>query len=140
EITENNFINNYQLAYLNSEKLKDQRIQISLDDFGTGFSSLSYLHQFPVDNLKIDRSFVTGLEEKLKNQEIVTSIINLAHNLEITVTAEGIETAQQFEYLRGLGCEYGQGYFFSPPVDAQTAQKLLKEESLAAEGGDSIRT
>lgn len=140
EITENNFINNYQLAYLNSEKLKDQKIQISLDDFGTGFSSLSYLHQFPVDNLKIDRSFVTGLEEKLKNQEIVTSIINLAHNLEITVTAEGIETAQQFEYLRGLGCEYGQGYFFSPPVDAQTAQKLLKEESLAAEGGDSIRT
>lgn len=138
EITENTFIHNYEPAHLSSQRLKEQQIQISLDDFGTGFSSLSYLHQFPVDNLKIDRSFVTHLEQNIKNQEIVTSIINLAHNLEITVTAEGIETAQQFEYLRGLGCEYGQGYFFSPPVDAQTAQMLLKEEGLDEAGENPV--
>ena len=113
---------------MNSEQLKNLNVQISLDDFGTGFSSLSYLHQFPVDNLKIDRSFMTNLEDNTKNQEIVTNIINLAHNLDITVTAEGIETPSQLDYLRGLSCEYGQGYLFSPPVDAQTAQMLLREE------------
>ena len=126
EITENTLIQNYQSAYLTSEKLKILGVQISLDDFGTGFSSLSYLHQFPVDNLKIDRSFIVNLEDNLKNKEIITSIINLAHNLNITVTAEGIETQQQLDYLQKLSSEYGQGYFFSRPLDAQSMEALLR--------------
>jgi EAL domain-containing protein (putative c-di-GMP-specific phosphodiesterase class I) len=127
EITENTLIQNYEAAYLTSQKLKILGVQISLDDFGTGFSSLSYLHQFPVDNLKIDRFFILNLEQNIKNQEIVTSIIGLAHNLHITVTAEGIETPQQLEYLQGLSCEYGQGYFFARPLDAQSIEGLLRK-------------
>lgn len=127
EITENTLIENCQAAYLTSEKLKDLDVEISLDDFGTGFSSLSYLHQFPVDNLKIDRSFIVNLEHNIKNQQIISTIINLAHNLNITVTAEGIETQQQLDYLQALSCEYGQGYFFSPPLDAQSLEVLLRK-------------
>jgi len=125
EITENTLIESYESVHLTSRKLRSLRVQISLDDFGTGFSSLSYLHQFPVNNLKIDRSFIVNLEENLKNQEIVTSIIQLAHNLDMTVTAEGIETPQQLKYLQALSCEYGQGYFFSHPLDAEAAHDLL---------------
>lgn len=125
EITENTLIESYESAHLTSKKLRNLRVQISLDDFGTGFSSLSYLHQFPVNNLKIDRSFIVNLEENLKNQEIVTTIIQLAHNLDMTVTAEGIETPQQLKYLQALSCEYGQGYFFSHPLDAEAAHDLL---------------
>ncbi len=127
EITENTLIENCQAAYLTSEKLKILDVEISLDDFGTGFSSLSYLHQFPVDNLKIDRSFILNLEHNIKNQQIISTIINLAHNLNITVTAEGIETQQQLDYLQALSCEYGQGYFFSPPLDAQSLEVLLRK-------------
>ena len=100
-------------------------IEVSLDDFGTGYSSLSYLHRFPIDNLKIDRSFVKRLETDSKDGEITKAIVALAHNLHIQVVAEGIETPQQFQYMRVTGCEYGQGYLISKPVDAEAAEALL---------------
>ncbi len=128
EITENALIENYQTAHLIIEQLRALKIQISLDDFGTGYSSLSYLHQFPVNSLKIDRSFVHNLETNSKNQQIIHSIIGLAHNLGISVIAEGIEHEQQLIYLQQASCDYGQGYFLTKPLDAQSIQQLLTNE------------
>jgi EAL domain-containing protein (putative c-di-GMP-specific phosphodiesterase class I) len=86
-----------------------------MDDFGTGYSSLSYLLSFPFDKIKIDRSFIADLAEKSKSGAIVRAIIDLARSLSIRVTAEGVETAQQLEQVRALGCTEAQGYLFSPP-------------------------
>jgi EAL domain-containing protein (putative c-di-GMP-specific phosphodiesterase class I) len=96
----------------------------SLDDLGTGYSSLSYLHQFRVDTIKVDRSFVSRLGTDGHGAELVRVIVALAHNLGIHVVAEGVETAEQFAQLQELGCEYGQGYYFSKPVDAAAAERL----------------
>jgi EAL domain-containing protein (putative c-di-GMP-specific phosphodiesterase class I) len=99
-------------------RLKALGLQLSIDDFGTGYSSLGYLHRFPVDTLKIDRSFVGRIGEASENIEIVRTIISLAENMGMDVVAEGVETLPQFSQLRALNCQYGQGYLFSRPVDA----------------------
>jgi EAL domain-containing protein (putative c-di-GMP-specific phosphodiesterase class I) len=96
-----------------------------MDDFGTGYSSLSYLHSFPFDILKIDRSFISHIQEDPDKLEIVSSIILLARNLGLDITAEGIETPEQMFILRQLGCESGQGFLFSEPIDAVAASDLL---------------
>ena len=98
---------------------------ISLDDFGTGYSSLSYLHRFPLDSLKIDRSFIARIME---DDEIVRTIITLGRNLGLRVIAEGVETAEQVAKLRELGCEFAQGFYFSVPINAREATDLLAEE------------
>jgi diguanylate cyclase (GGDEF)-like protein len=98
-------------------QIKAQGIQLSIDDFGTGYSSLSYLHRFPIDGLKIDRSFVSSIDPEGGNCEIVKTIITLAHSLGITAIAEGVETAYQLAQLKYFGCNGAQGYFFSKPVD-----------------------
>ena len=103
-------------------QLKDLGVKIALDDFGTGYSSLSYLHRFPLDSLKIDRSFVARMME---DDEIVHSIITVGRNLGIQVIAEGVETVEQLEKLRQMGCEYAQGYIFSVPVKASEATDML---------------
>jgi len=103
-------------------------IQLSIDDFGTGYSSLSYLHRFPVNTLKIDRSFINNMGEDRESSEIVRTIVMLAHNLGIDVIAEGVETRQQLAKLRELQCEYGQGYFFSRPLPSQEAEALIAIE------------
>jgi len=100
-------------------------VQLSLDDFGTGYSSLSYLHRFPIQILKIDRSFVSGMNVDSKNAEIVRTIIALARNLSMDVVAEGVETAEHLAALRALQCHYGQGYWFAKPLDAPAATALL---------------
>ncbi len=100
---------------------------VSTDDFGTGYSSLSYLHQFPFDRLKIDRSFVGKMEKDVKSEAIVRTILLLGQNLEIETVAEGIENAHQLSQLRSLGCRLGQGFYFSKPVDAISAEKILEE-------------
>jgi EAL domain-containing protein (putative c-di-GMP-specific phosphodiesterase class I) len=118
EITESHFLDNTEMAIVTMNRLRELGIEISLDDFGTGYSSLSYLHRLPIDYLKIDRSFVSRMEEKKENAEIVHTIIKLAQNLKMKVIAEGIETAEQLNLLKKLNCEYGQGYFFSKPLKA----------------------
>jgi PAS domain S-box-containing protein len=106
-------------------QLKGLKVGISIDDFGTGYSSLDQLRRFPVDILKIDRSFVSGMDVDSESYEIVRLIAMLAHNLGLKIIAEGAETAQQVENLKALGCEYGQGYYFSKPLDKESAQALL---------------
>ncbi len=106
-------------------ELKDLGIRIALDDFGTGYSSLSYLRQFPLDSLKVDRSFVSTLDDDPQMANVVGSIIELAHALELEVVSEGIETPGQLSTLRRLGCDIGQGYHFSRPVPPEEALDLL---------------
>ena len=108
------------------KRLKDRGIRLSLDDFGTGYSSLSYLHRFPIDTLKVDRSFINRLDVEDGDPVIVQTIVALAHNLGMQVVAEGIETSGQVELLKAMGCQYGQGYFFSRPVDGDSAGALLR--------------
>jgi EAL domain-containing protein (putative c-di-GMP-specific phosphodiesterase class I) len=125
EITESAIIDNEAEVSRVLNQLKERQIKLTLDDFGTGFSSLSYLHRFPIDAIKIDRSFVSEGSETIANLEIVRSVLNLAHSLGIEAVAEGIETVQQLVQLKELGCEYGQGYFFFKPLDAKTAEQLF---------------
>ena len=107
------------------ERLQALGIQLSIDDFGTGYSSLSRLHSFPVDTLKIDRSFVSQIGSSGENSEIVQAIIILAEHIGVSVTAEGVETAAQLTKLKELRCEQGQGYFFSQPLTSGAAQELI---------------
>jgi diguanylate cyclase (GGDEF)-like protein/PAS domain S-box-containing protein len=125
EITESHIMENTESAIAMMNRLRNLGTEISLDDFGTGYSSLSYLHRFPVDYLKIDRSFVNRMAENKENAEIVNTIIKLAQNLKMKVIAEGIETAEQLAQLQQLNCEYGQGYFFSKPLEAEAANLFI---------------
>jgi PAS domain S-box-containing protein len=109
------------------KELKKLGLRFSIDDFGTGYSSLSYLGRFPMDTLKIDRSFVSNLKSKPENREIIRTIIGLARNLGMDVVAEGTETLEEISYLKTLKCEFAQGYFFSKPVNSTAAQALLRE-------------
>jgi EAL domain-containing protein (putative c-di-GMP-specific phosphodiesterase class I) len=106
-------------------KLRERKIQLSIDDFGTGYSSLSYLHRFPVDTLKIDRSFINEIQSGQENSAIVKAIVTLAHMLNMDVIAEGIETTAQLDQLKLLKCEHGQGYFFSKPLSREEAEELI---------------
>ncbi|MBA3439965.1 MAG: EAL domain-containing protein [Pyrinomonadaceae bacterium] len=126
EITESAIMEKAESSIVMLKQLRDLGVKLYIDDFGTGFSSLSYLHRFPVDMLKIDRSFVSLMNKGNENSEIVRTIVKLAHNLEMEVMAEGVETAEQLEELRALGCEYAQGYFFSEPVDSEKAKTLIE--------------
>ncbi|MGM3308003.1 putative bifunctional diguanylate cyclase/phosphodiesterase [Anabaena sp. WFMT] len=119
EITESMLIENINQTIDLLTKLKLRKNEISIDDFGTGYSSLSYLHRLPADNLKIDRSFVTQMQEGNRNYQVVSTIITLSNQLGLTVIAEGIETIQQLQWLQQLGCEFGQGYLFSKPLAAE---------------------
>jgi EAL domain-containing protein (putative c-di-GMP-specific phosphodiesterase class I) len=107
------------------QNLKTMDVGLEIDDFGTGYSSLSYLHRFPIDTLKIDRSFVGKLQRTGESAEMVQAIVSLAHNLGMDVIAEGVETAEQHAQLTNLDCEYGQGFLFSKPLDSRTAEALL---------------
>jgi len=121
ELTESMLMDNAPQAVQVLAELRALGVSLDLDDFGTGYSSLSYLHNFRLDTLKIDRSFVGSWE-------IVSAIVNLARGLRLTLIAEGVETGEQLEVLRGLGCEYGQGYLFGRPIDAKGMEKLLSAE------------
>ncbi len=108
-------------------ELKLLNVELAIDDFGTGYCSLNYLKRFPVDTLKIDRSFVDGLGQNPEDTAIVRAVIAFAKALNLTVTGEGIETAYQVTELNALDCERGQGYYFSEPVPSQTLDKLLAD-------------
>lgn len=126
ELTENVLIEHTDLINEILRELKDLKIQIDIDDFGTGFSSLSYLHRFPIDTLKIDRSFVSHMQEEQKNLEIVRSIVGLARNLGMNVVAEGIEHQNQLDQLLKFHCDYGQGYFFAKPLSAEKVAEFVR--------------
>ena len=127
EITESAIMENAESTIAMLKNLRLLGVQLSIDDFGTGYSSLSYLHRFPIDMLKVDRSFVSSMEDGTENGEIVRTIISLAKTLNLSVVAEGIESIHQLHQLRILGCEYGQGYLFSRPVPADEAQAILDD-------------
>ncbi|MGI0482172.1 EAL domain-containing protein [Geminocystis sp. CENA526] len=126
EITESMLIQNIAVTSDLLHQIKNKGIAISIDDFGTGYSCFSYLHQLPVDALKIDRSFVNILDLDSRNQVIAESIISLSESIGIYTVAEGIETEKQKQWLKNKGCLLGQGYLFSPPVDAILATNFLK--------------
>ena len=127
EITESAIMDNAQTAITVLEQLRSRHIQISIDDFGTGYSSLGYLHRFPVDNLKIDRSFVSQIQSDKRKYQVVDMIVSLSKQLQLSIIAEGIETTEQLQWLQNVGCEYGQGYLFSKPLPAvDVAAKFFK--------------
>ena len=127
EITESMVMDDIEDAIILLDQLKSMGLHLSMDDFGTGFSSFSYLHRFPMDTLKVDRSFVSTMTKGNKNIEIVSTIIMLGHKLGMDVIAEGIETEAEMKILQNLKCEYGQGYFFAKPVSTTDATKLLAD-------------
>ncbi len=129
EITESIIMENAESAVAVLRDLSNLEIQLYIDDFGTGYSSLSRLHTFPADALKIDRAFVSRMAEDEGNEAIVQTILILAGHLGMNVIAEGVETIEQLNLLRALQCEYGQGYFFSPPADSKTASVLIANKS-----------
>jgi diguanylate cyclase (GGDEF)-like protein/PAS domain S-box-containing protein len=129
EITESLIMDDPEAAVARCRGLRELGVGIDIDDFGTGYSSLSYLRRFPVDALKIDRSFVSRMDEHTEDLEIVRAIVSLATTLHIGTVAEGVETPEQAEKLRSLGCELGQGYLFARP--------LAREEAIARARGET---
>jgi len=127
EITESVFSDNIEAAVGLLTELRELGVQLSIDDFGTGYSSLSYLQRFPIDTLKIDRSFVTQMMENEENLAIVRTIVALARNLGMDVVAEGVETEDQLKLLRKLECENGQGYLFSTPLGGRQLNKFISD-------------
>ncbi len=125
ELTESALVDDPERTQAVLRDLKKLDISIALDDFGTGYSSLSYLQRFPIDILKIDRSFVSQMLASADNQKIVNAIMSLGKSLGMEVVAEGIEQSAEAEHLRGWGCEYGQGYVFSRPLDILQAEASL---------------
>lgn len=119
EVTETALMQDFDRARASLEFFKAMGIRISLDDFGSGYSSLSYIHQLPIDKIKIDRSFVTDIERGGAGSEIITTIIALCRSLNLECIVEGIETLNQVEILRRLGCRYMQGYYFARPMNAE---------------------
>jgi PAS domain S-box-containing protein len=122
EITESVIMENSEAATAMLHALRALNVQLHIDDFGTGYSSLSYLHRFPIDSLKIDRSFVSRMGA---DDHFVRTIVQLAHSLDMEVMAEGVETVEQLAQLRALRCDSGQGHFFSRPVPGQEAYELV---------------
>ncbi|MNY85730.1 Phytochrome-like protein cph2 [compost metagenome] len=126
EVTETSFMGDVQAATWALQKIKSAGIEVSIDDFGTGYSSLSYLHSLHVDMIKIDKSFVDAIPMKPQGVVIISTIIQLAHNMGVEIIAEGVETEAQQQLLEGLGCYYMQGYLFSKPISKEHVETLLE--------------
>ena len=127
EITESAVIEDSETATSVFTKLQEMGMEMRIDDFGKGYSSLSYLSKFPIKALKIDYTFVSAMARGGKNSEIVQAIVLLAHSLGLQVVAEGVETEKQLEQLKAMGCEYAQGYYISKPLCTEDVEKLLKK-------------
>jgi diguanylate cyclase (GGDEF)-like protein/PAS domain S-box-containing protein len=127
EITESMLMDDGEATIELLSQIRKKKIQLSIDDFGKGYSSLSYLHRFPINTIKIDRSFVSNMNSDEENFEIVKTIATLAHTLGMDIVAEGVETNEQMTQLKTLGCEFGQGYLFSKPLDSSAIESMLEE-------------
>jgi EAL domain-containing protein (putative c-di-GMP-specific phosphodiesterase class I) len=120
------------------KSLQDLGIHLHLDDFGTGYSSLTYLHRLPIDVSKIDRAFISEVDRASSNRDVVRAMVNLMHDLGMEVTVEGVETAEQYAFVRDLGCEYAQGFHFSRPLAPDALWALFgKLDDLRLEPEDS---
>ncbi len=128
EITESTVMKDPSVAIEMLQQIKALGIRLAIDDFGTGYSSLSYLHRFPLDTLKIDRSFISSMDDDGDGMEIARMILPMAKNLRLDVVAEGVETIEQVELLKKFNCAYGQGYYFSKPLSAEGTTALLKKD------------
>jgi len=129
EVTESVVMDNPEAAAITLAKLRALGVRLSIDDFGTGYSSLSYLNRFPLDILKIDRSFISTMNQSDENLQIVKTIVTLAGNLGLEVIAEGVETEEQLKQLRLLKCQYAQGFLFSKPMDAEQADLFILNDA-----------
>jgi diguanylate cyclase (GGDEF)-like protein/PAS domain S-box-containing protein len=138
ELTETLLMHHYEGAIQKMHHLRKMGIKLSIDDFGTGYSSLSHLHRFPIDFLKVDRSFVGQVGQDTRESEIIKVIVGLGRNLGMQVIAEGVETSEQAVFLRDLECEYGQGYYFARPLDAEAAGALLPHSVRPVESEEGI--
>ena len=140
ELTESTIMRNPESAAVKLTKLSDMGIALAIDDFGTGYSSLSYLQKFPLNTLKVDRSFVSDITEDEGDASIVSAIISMAHSLGLTVVAEGVETTEQLSLLQEKKCEYVQGFLFSKPITEFEAVEKLEEWSKQSQFLDLVRT
>lgn len=127
ELVEATLMSKHETVSQILQQIRQRQMGLAIDDFGTGYSSLSYLHQFPINYLKIDRSFIHQMNENAESLEIIRTIVTLAHTLGKGVVAEGIEHPEQVQQLRELGCHYGQGFYFSPPLPADAIATLLQK-------------
>jgi EAL domain-containing protein (putative c-di-GMP-specific phosphodiesterase class I) len=126
EITESAMMHDTELAVERLKELKTLGVSLAVDDFGTGYSSLSYLQRFPIDILKIDRSFVVGIDGDAEQSALARAIVRLAQTLQLDAVAEGVESESQLDRLRDLGCKYAQGFFLALPQDAASLGEVLK--------------
>jgi len=126
EITESVVMEHAETTIATLDRLKALGVQLAIDDFGTGYSSLSYLKRFPVDALKIDRSFVSGLRRESDDAAIVHAVVSLGHALHLSVVAEGVETAEEEAQMQALGCDLGQGYYFARPLPREQADAFIR--------------
>jgi diguanylate cyclase (GGDEF)-like protein len=131
EITEGVVLENTEMVARVLESLRALGVQLGLDDFGMGYSGLSYLHLFPFQTIKIDRTFVSGMHDQ-GNTEIIRAIVSMAAGLQMNVTAEGVETLAQLQQLKELACEYGQGFYFRQPLSTEDARRMLRQDEWAA--------
>jgi EAL domain-containing protein (putative c-di-GMP-specific phosphodiesterase class I) len=131
EMTESVLLDDSETVLTILRQLKGLGIRLAIDDFGTGYSSLSYLHRFPVDILKIDRSFVERLSRASDNAELARTVVRLGQSLQLQTVAEGVEDSAQFLALRRMGCDIGQGYYFGRPMETQDMERLLNDELAA---------
>jgi len=127
ELTESTLMPNAPFAIERLVQMKQKQIKIAIDDFGTGFSSLSYLHRFPIDTLKIDQSFIRHLSSYRGEASIVKAIIEMGHSLNLSIVAEGVETEKQYKFLKEQRCDYAQGYYISKPLLFDELQQFLRE-------------
>jgi EAL domain-containing protein (putative c-di-GMP-specific phosphodiesterase class I) len=132
EITESSAVSQPEAALDELRRLRAAGVAVAIDDFGTGYSSLSKLATFPVDRLKIDRSFLGPIKSEGDDAPLVAAMIALAHQLGLVVTAEGVETTEQLAFLRRNGCDLLQGYLFSPPVSPDRFEELLRAQQSGA--------
>lgn len=137
EVTETYLMEDLQLSYTVLSQLHQIGVRISMDDFGTGYSSLAYLTKLPIDEVKLDRSLITELSSDLQSQGMVRNIIRMAHDLDLVVTAEGIETQEQQQLLKLMDCDLIQGYYYSKPLTERDFVAMLIQQPFAGEQKDA---
>ncbi|MGD8209894.1 MAG: EAL domain-containing protein, partial [Desulfobacterales bacterium] len=123
-------VNTYDQSFAILKEIEEMGLRVTMDDFGTGYSSLSYLRNIPLSGLKIDRSFISDIDQDENADKLIASIVSIAHGLGLEVVAEGVEEAYQVDHLIALDCEYLQGYYFSRPVPQREVADLLQKQPM----------